>query len=605
MNGLDIIPIFLASDEKYAPFLCTTMYSILEQTNSFIQFYVLDGGIKSKDLIKQSLKSFKNYSIEYLDMSNFNLERFPNLKHYSLNTFSRYFIPELKPDLKKVIYLDVDIIIKSDIRNLYDIDLEDYAIGAVPEDFHGENEKYLKENIFHSWRGKLPYFNAGVLLLDIQKLKKRNISEVLINKTIEYYSKLSCPDQDIFNIVFENNYKILDYQFNYMPDFQDLYQNTLGEKATYLMKKAQIIHYTCGKPWLSDNVCCKDEFWNVLLKTNFYKKVFRNYQKNKKNKFLQILFSIKNDKNKTHKVLTVFGINIKIKLKVNYSKEISDIKNDLSTLKSNLLDYINPAFSPCASGDLRLQQLADVEALSIIDKILGELKLDYWLDYGSLLGAIRHHGFIPWDDDIDLGMRREDYEKAKELLPQKLCKYGFEVNLGTSYDQPIIRIIYKNTRVQLDIFPYDELNINVRDLGKLKQLILNYNLEFQQKYRLAIKNGIKNFNMSMIEQYNNAIQALSDLKEDTVFYRGIESIMEYPYIIPQRILFPLKKHKFENLLINIPQKEFEYLQILYGNWNKLASLDIARHNDISMRNGIGGGAIIDELKKINKEIYND
>ena len=64
MNGLDIIPIFLASDEKYTPFLCTTMYSILEQTNSFIQFYILDGGIKSKDLIKQSLKIFKNYGYQ-------------------------------------------------------------------------------------------------------------------------------------------------------------------------------------------------------------------------------------------------------------------------------------------------------------------------------------------------------------------------------------------------------------------------------------------------------------------------------------------------------------------------------------------------------------
>ena len=60
------IPIFLASDENYAPFLCTTLYSILEHTKSFIDFYVLDGGIEanSKGLIEKSLRQFNNYSIK-------------------------------------------------------------------------------------------------------------------------------------------------------------------------------------------------------------------------------------------------------------------------------------------------------------------------------------------------------------------------------------------------------------------------------------------------------------------------------------------------------------------------------------------------------------
>ena len=60
------IPVFLASDENYAPFLCTTMYSILENTKSNIDFYILDGGIKdeSKKLIEKSLREFNNYSIK-------------------------------------------------------------------------------------------------------------------------------------------------------------------------------------------------------------------------------------------------------------------------------------------------------------------------------------------------------------------------------------------------------------------------------------------------------------------------------------------------------------------------------------------------------------
>ena len=53
--------------------------------------------------------------------------------------------------------------------------------------------------------------------------------------------------------------------------------------------------------------------------------------------------------------------------------------------------------------------------MKIFDELCKENNFEYWLDFGNLLGAVRHKGFIPWDDDVDLGMPREDYEKFIEL----------------------------------------------------------------------------------------------------------------------------------------------------------------------------------------------
>lgn len=131
----NIIPIFLASDNNYAPFVATTICSIVKNTSSFTDFYILDGGISLSNKYKIEImkEEFKNFSIKYYDMSNFALERFPNIKHYSLNTFSRYFIPELENKLNKILYLDVDIIVRGDIAELFNQDLANYPVGTVEE----------------------------------------------------------------------------------------------------------------------------------------------------------------------------------------------------------------------------------------------------------------------------------------------------------------------------------------------------------------------------------------------------------------------------------------------------------------------------------------
>ncbi len=264
-----VIPIFMSSDDNYAPYLCVSMYSILQNTESFIEFYILDGGIAAKNRAKleKSLKKFQNKKIIFLDMKKFNLENFPDLRHYSVNTFSRYFIPKICPNLSKVIYLDVDTIITGDISALFEESLDNYPIAAVPESFHKLNGRYLKENIYLKYNNPDNYFNAGVLIIDVQKLAENNYSEILIEKTIEYADKLSCADQDIFNIVFESNYKKLNYKYNYIPDFDNLYK--VIEPDCSLDENHLIIHFASNKPWKTFTVPFSDSFYLIAAKTLF------------------------------------------------------------------------------------------------------------------------------------------------------------------------------------------------------------------------------------------------------------------------------------------------------------------------------------------------
>lgn len=271
------IPIFCASDENYAPFMTIMMRSVLMHTKSFIDFYIMDGGIvdKTKRLINKDLKSYKNKKLHYIDMKNFDLSRFPNIKHYSLNTFSRYFIPDLFPQLKKVLYMDVDIIVKKDILELYNQDLEGFPIGAVLEDFYEGNYTTLKEKIWPQYRCKDQYFNAGVLLLDVQKLNKMKFTDKTVEMTVQLFHKLACPDQDVLNILFENNFKKLDYRFNYMPDHIHLLQRKHPEISKI---DPVVIHYTSQKPWKAKSLASVD-FEEVLKKSRFKKIICRKYRK--------------------------------------------------------------------------------------------------------------------------------------------------------------------------------------------------------------------------------------------------------------------------------------------------------------------------------------
>ena len=119
------IPVFLSSDNNYAPFIATTIASICNNTKSFIEFYILDSGISegNKEKILSLSNKFDNFSLEYIfiDVQKY-FKNFRSIPYITLSTYNRIFIPEKNKKNEKIIYLDCDLIVTSDISELYNIE---------------------------------------------------------------------------------------------------------------------------------------------------------------------------------------------------------------------------------------------------------------------------------------------------------------------------------------------------------------------------------------------------------------------------------------------------------------------------------------------------
>ena len=263
-----MIPIFLSSDNNYAPYLMVVIKSVCENTKSNIKFYILDDSIEDslKDSIKRQIAPYKNCDIEFINVE------YPNtfsdcrvVRYISKTAYVRLLIPDLKPELKKIIYLDIDIVVNTDIAELYNQDLGEYIIGA-------RYEKYVEE--YHSVVSKKNlgiddrhgYFNSGVLLIDCEKWRENNITNLLKEAYVRCKNGMTYHDQDLLNVVFSpNKYLQLDKKFNCLS------------MDSYVEDKNMIFHYAGNlKAWqfppdLKTNLInYKDIWWQYAKETEYF-----------------------------------------------------------------------------------------------------------------------------------------------------------------------------------------------------------------------------------------------------------------------------------------------------------------------------------------------
>lgn len=328
------IPVVFAIDNNYVKQLATVVVSILKNSDSknAFEFNILSSYISDENKQKLcSLSSFnKNITFNFIDMkeciSHLDLEKYmsrrDDYKYISIETYFRFFIPDLFPQYNKVLYLDADILVMQDIKQLFDTDISSFYAGVIQdtvlevfidrEDIKTNTEpkrtykEYFKEKLK---KENQIYFNAGVLLLNLDKIRRDNVVEKLW-KFAQEESPLEYQDQDILNAVLEQNIKFVDDKWNVLKDLcwfaTQAKEKSRKQQLFSVYKKPGIFHYVgANKPWDSShneyNYPFIKEWWKYYKMTPYYK--------NEESEILKRISNIQNDaKYKNYRSLILFRI---------------------------------------------------------------------------------------------------------------------------------------------------------------------------------------------------------------------------------------------------------------------------------------------------------
>lgn len=257
------VNLFFACDDSYVPFLAVTLTSIKENRDPSRQYdlRILETGLQEEN--KQRLTALfhqEDFALEFVDITPMVeqiADRLHTRDYYSKSTYYRLFIPELFPELDKALYLDSDLVVCGDICRLYDTPLGDNLVAAVPDGIVN-TVKFLRQyaekrlNLDSARR----YFNAGVLLMNLEAMRGCNFSEIFL-KLLQRVTFRVAQDQDYLNVICRDRVEYLGYEWNTMPT---------GIRA----EAPQLVHYNMdSKPWQRDDVPLGELFWDYAARSGY------------------------------------------------------------------------------------------------------------------------------------------------------------------------------------------------------------------------------------------------------------------------------------------------------------------------------------------------
>lgn len=251
---------------------------------------------------------------------------------------------------------------------------------------------------------------------------------------------------------------------------------------------------------------------------------------------------------------------------------------------------------------LRKVQLVQLEICKEIDRICRLNHISYFLDSGSVLGAVRHKGFIPWDDDLDLGMFYQEYRKFIEAASRDLDpKYRLiEWNSDPDYGQPMLKVIKRGTvykelkrfdhgeqGIWVDVFAYYPLPEDRKEQDRFFRLLkpVRAIIRLKSHYKTWVsfegidrKIWLKNLPLrfiglflprkALIRRFEKLCGRYAGTETGKIFCCGIER--DYHSVVFDRELFASTAElPFEDTVLPVPGRYREYLTRYYGNYMEL------------------------------------
>lgn len=287
--------------------------------------------------------------------------------------------------------------------------------------------------------------------------------------------------------------------------------------------------------------------------------------------------------------IILFLVSIKQSLDSFIDKKLKKTNQEIHLIRSMIEATSDITQLRKATGGLRISQNVSATILKRFDKIAKEHNVKYWLDWGTLLGAVRHKGFIPWDDDIDIAMEREDFEKIIPILEKEFENSDYKL-----LKNGLISLQYKDAPANIDIFPFDkgyseELieGKEYKDFQKNMQKIR----KFSKKYIFKAVKTEKPINNVAIRKIYNMRDSLllnnkKPIKNGFLFYgveTGYSSGKAFGLLFKYSDIFPLRKITFEGMEFYAPNDIDYYLYSLYNDYMSFPDSCEPIHKGITKR----------------------
>lgn len=249
----EVIDVALGFDSNYAVHAAAVISSVCRYgKRSRFRFLILHEGV-GPNLQKQIEVLAPNASFVWIEIGDDDVPAFEARRHLTRSTLYRLGLEKLAPiDARRVLYLDADITVIGDVTELWRIDLQGRPLGAVTDGYLSAN--YENGQPFHE-RWNLPtdrYFNAGILLIDLQQVREKELFTKTIRFVAEHDFDLPFNDQDALNYTFNNAWLPLSIAWNVQrPQAVPWEATTIPEYVRLGDQRPMIVHYTGPeKPWL-------------------------------------------------------------------------------------------------------------------------------------------------------------------------------------------------------------------------------------------------------------------------------------------------------------------------------------------------------------------